>query len=545
MALAALVLLTGQASYAAGPPRIGAPSTPLVSAGLDFATSAYADPWDFSNSSDVPAYNGATMRGGVLRWTATPAYRAELLYYMPGSQAYGRQGQVNPIDAAVFNRISVRLYSSVAGHVGVVWAKCHWSQAGCVGARAFKVTPGWHTYNLPLLANGSAAAPWSGKIIGLRFNNHNVAGARMALDWVRVHRAGPAVTVPWTDPAPGGRATLYWDGDADPGNNTAGNLNWGELSTVAKTGANNSLTFHSGAWPPGTYRFYVSTAAGRSAYSTPVVVTPRPQPRVDSPAPGAGADYASTVVRNPWDFSQQTDGRVANARVVGWRAGTLTATNTGANRDPYVALPVPAPIDGNRYHWLRFRLWYDGPFSLGSGRGGGAVARLIWQVQGSTAWQATNDLVVFPGWNDVALDLRTSPSSAIVEPSQAERRIGWSGHRIVTVQLHPNEDIGARRWRVDDVRLTDDQVSRGAFPIRYTDTSGQSGTVADIYADTNASGRGGRLIASGLPVRSGTNTFTWRPSALVPAGRWWVYVVMRRGSESSVAYSKAPVRLTR
>lgn len=522
---------------------MGALSSSAVPAGDDFAGSAYADPWDFSNAADIPAYNGAVLRAGVLRWTSSPAYRAELLYYMPGSLAYGRQGQANPIDASRYNRISLRLHSSVAGHIGVVWAKCHWSQAGCVGARAFKVRAGWHTYDVPMVANGSAAAPWSGKIIGLRFNNHNVPGARLALDWVRVHRAGPPVTVQWHDPSPGGRATVYWDGDNDPANNTAAHSNWGELTTVARTAKDNTLAFHSAAWPPGSYRFYAVTAGGRSQHSAAVVVTARPAPRIDSPSPGRGADYAATIRRNAWDFSQFTDGQVANARSVAWGAGTVSATNNGTSRDPFVALAVPKPIDGNRYRHLRFRLWYDGPFSLGPERGGGSVARLLWRVKGSPAWQASDDLVVFPGWNDVAIDLRRFPSLAIVDSTQTERRIGWSGQQIVTVQLHPNEDIGRRQWRIDDVRLTDDEVAGSSYTIRYVDTSAQVGTVADIYAGTN-SGGGGRLIARDVPVRSGSNSYTWQTSG-VPAGRYWISVVMRRDAVTSVAYARAPVRVGR
>ncbi len=147
-------------------------------------------------------------------------------------------------------------------------------------------------------------------------------------------------------------------------------------------------------------------AGGSSAPPAP----PVPLPVVDSPSIAGGVDYA-TIARggDAWDMSQPSDIFGAENMSYGFTGSLLSGVGVGPNRDDaHFSLPLNGPIDGNRFHRLTFNVFYDGPPGLGFGPGGGMVARLIWQTAGAPgSWQDSEDIVVYPGWNDVSIDLAT------------------------------------------------------------------------------------------------------------------------------------------
>jgi hypothetical protein len=230
--------------------------------------------------------------------------------------------------------------------------------------------------------------------------------------------------------------------------------------------------------------------------------------------------------------------------VYGFSTGVLNGLNVGQLDDAHFSLPLVGNIDANRWHRLTFRVHYDGPFGLGAGPGGGMVARLIWQPAGApAAWQDSDDIVVFPGWNTVTLDLATNPPNAIVD-ANTPFRIGWAGQQISGLRFDPHEDSGQRRFLVDDIRIAEDAVGySGAYNIHFHDNAWRAGTTADVYVTPSRGGFGGTQIASGLPVGQGLNSFVWRPNP-VPAGNQWVYVVLHRGSYTARAYASGPLRMT-
>ncbi|HJQ42365.1 MAG TPA: hypothetical protein VJ831_04730, partial [Jatrophihabitantaceae bacterium] len=74
-----------------------------------------------------------------------------------------------------------------------------------------------------------------------------------------------------------------------------------------------------------------------------------PQPRFLSPSRSGGADYASAVRGDAWDFNEPTDAAGASGMNFSVGGGVLDGTNT--NGDPEVELPLgPAAVDGSRYH---------------------------------------------------------------------------------------------------------------------------------------------------------------------------------------------------
>lgn len=536
--VAASVLMTGSASYADAGLTVQPLAAPAVAEAADYATTAFADPWDYSNAEDIRAYGKGVLAGGRISFKSGDGFRADLVPYIPGAAPVGRDGAKAPIDGRRFTHLSLRLYSSNGGSAAVLWTSCDWANTACRGSKNFRVFPGWQTVILPL----AGAANWT-RVIGLKLLPTNIAGTQMHLDWARAYAPETPVDVTWADSSPGRAATLFWDTDSDQSNNTEANPGWGAVGSLKLTADVNSLPFDASAFPSGSYYFYVSANGGPSATSDALTVVPRPRPVIDTPSMTSGADYATVVRKNAWDMSQPTDGTTQFA-VSRFSGGVLTGRNLGGNRDPALTLAVPTPISGSRFHYAQFRMWIEGPFSIGFEPGGGMMARLTWKVAGSPVWQNTNDLVVYPGWNDIVIDLATSPAAKIIEPEQQGAKIGWAGKQIVTMRLDPNEDIGRKNWRIDFVRLTETPNAVGAYDIKLRDSAAQANSTVEIWADKTFGTYGGRQLVTGLPVVSGgTTTFHWDPGLDVPAGTYWIWTRVTNSLGSTKTYSTAPVTI--
>lgn len=538
-ALTGGLLAGGGTSYAALPSLTVEPLViSSVTEAPDYATTAFADAWDYSNVEDMRLYGAGRIQGGQLSFRAGDGFPANLVPYVPGAHAIGRDGPAAPIDGRKFTHLAMRVYSSNKGSSAVLWTTCDWANTACRGSKNFPIQQGWNTIHIPM----NESKNWT-RVVGLKLLPTNVANTQMKLDWVRVYAPSPGVDIAWLDDKPGRPSSVYWDTDPDQGNNTADNPGWGLVANVKTSASANSTTFEASAFPPGAYYFYVVNAEGASAYTAPLTVVPRPRPTVLTPSMNSGADYATVVRRDPWDMSQPADGAPQFASA-NFSAGVLNGRNVGNNRDPAVTLAIPTPINGSQYHYAHFRMWIEGPFSLGYEPGGGSMARITWKVAGSPVWQNSNDLVLYPGWNDITIDLATSPATKIVESDQAGK-IGWAGKQIVTMRLDTNEDIGKRNWRVDFVRLTETPSARGAYNITFTDTAAQPDSTYEVYADKTYGTFGGRLLGSALPVRSGgVTTFTLRAGAL-PVGTYWIWVRVKNSVGETKRYSTAPLKVVR
>ncbi len=543
-ALASIALTVGVAisaspSYAAAGVTMDPLTVSTISEAPDYSTTVFSDAWDYSNVEDMRLYGAGQITGGRLMFQAGDGFPANLVPYVPGAHPIGRDGPANPIDGRKYTHMAMRLYSSNKGSAAVLWSTCDWKNTSCRGSKNFPVQQGWSTIKIPM----HLSANWT-RVIALKLLPTNVAKTRIQLDWARLYEPAAGVDITWSDDSPGRAATVFWDSDDDLSNNTADNPGWGEVEKLRASQAANTTTFDAAAFPPGDYRFYVSTADGESAYTTPLTVVARPRPVILAPSSTSGAEYAATVRRDAWDMSQPSDGTPQFA-TTSFRGGVLNGRNLGGNRDPAVTLTVPKPINGSQFHYAHFRMWVEGPFSLGFEPGGGSMARITWKVAGSEVWQNTNDMVVFPGWNEIVIDLATSPATKIVEPEQGGK-IGWAGKQIVTLRFDPNEDIGRKNWRIDFVRLTETPTARGAYDIVLQDEAAQVDSVVEIYADTKFGTYAGTQIATATPVASGggTTTYHWDPPTSLRPGTYWIWVKVSNAVGSTRRYSSAPVKIT-
>lgn len=528
-------------------PVAGGPDRTFAVESPDYASEVHGDPWDFSNAEDIHVgtpqmSNAGSISNGLLTYRTATAYPwMDPVPYLPGSMPLERDGPRAPIDANRYTHVSVRMSASQAGAGIFVWSVCDWSKSKtCQGSTGVAVSEGWKTYDIQL---ANVNVPWAGRALMLRFIPNNAEGVTIQVDWMRVHGAAAPVRFSLAPAAPGVTNEVFWDADGDPSNNTADSPGWGPLGTTTGT----SYDFPVAAYPPGQYRLYTRAGGATGPYTEALHVLPRPRAVVDSPSLSTGTDYATAVRGNPWDFSGLDDvGRTENTcnrRIL--PGGVLAANNCGGEIDnPYFFLPNPGPIDGNTYHRLTLRLRYDGVFGLTGGPTGGAVARLIWYLAGTPgADQNVHDIVVYPGWQTISVDLKTDPSVAVIDETQVAKKVGWAGQTITSLRLDPNEDVSERRWYVDSVKLTREDAARGRYDVLFRETSGLGGS-AQVFLDRDRGGNDGVHAATHQLV-GGSNRVPITLPASLPAGRYWPYVVVNGPSGSSVKYADAPVHLSR
>lgn len=521
-------------------------STTKVAAARDYATSAFADPWDFSNPEDhrlganaqMRGLTGQTISGGKFSAQAAGGSAAKLIMvdtYAPNALPWGRDGALAPIDANRYRRASIRLYSDPKNSYSTAWLQwmnCGKLIASCLGGQTFTLEPGWHTYDFKIRRNTNTVA-WAGWIKGLLLTPTQQGGVTK-IDWIRLYE--PAANHIRINTGVAASTPIYWDTDRNRANNTSSNPNWGLVGTA--TGG--SIRFDPDQFPAGTYHFFRKAGSG-AVYTSPLVIDARPAPVVLDPDLAGGSDYATVVRGDSWDFSNQGDVSSTRNTTAAVSGGVLRGVNTGpAKSDPGVQLATGAPIDGSKYHRLSIRGHYEGAFSLSGAPGGGMNARVAWRQAGSAASNVSEDIVVYPGWNDIVIDLATSPSAAITDSGGG---LGWAGQRLDLFRFDPHEDAGARRWAVDEIRLAADDRGEDQFNIRFEDKAWEPGTTATIYSDDNRGGFNGRLIDT-VSVQSGVNTYRWRPTN--DFGTKWIYVVMRdpAGNQTST-YSTGPVQMVK
>ncbi|MEY2523598.1 MAG: hypothetical protein QOJ66_2163, partial [Ilumatobacteraceae bacterium] len=270
----------------------------------------------------------------------------------------------------------------------------------------------------------------------------------------------------------------------------------------------------------------------------PVAPTSAPVVSVLSPSDVGGADYA-TVSGNPWDMAGGDDivstGDIRNAGFDGASYSGETFRN-----DSFVELPLRTPLIPDRYHRLTVNVCYGGGFSFADAPGGGMVARLAWFDEGGQIWSETQDIVIYPGCNNMTIDLATNPPGAVNDENTIYKA-GWRGLRITRLRFDLNEDPGVRSFTLGDIRLADDAAfSAGTYPISFA--SSVSGS-ADVFVTTDEGSWNGTKVGT-TSVVAGSNTFQWDGSGL-PNGTYWAYVTVHSGNSVGSAYSTGPVRIER
>lgn len=528
-AVVALLLSLVAAPGRAAPPAVTGPAA--VPEAVDFAATTFGDRWDYDAPLDILTdANGPTLRaervaladGRLEVDSQGSAYVSPLYPGALGALPERSHGIANPIDTSGFTHASMQLRADRSTTVWLRWFTCP-ELVGCEGGDIVEVEPGWNTIFFGELQNDGApviTAPWEGTVHGLRIV-FDGAG-HYELDWLRLYRPGE----------PGerfevGEATV-WSGRTDGGADVG-------RGRIVRDGSDPTARITSGSFPPGTYRF---TRDGDATGE--LTVRARPAVRVLDPDVTGGADYATTELDDPWDLAGPSDvTELANVRDVAWGGGRVCATNT--SNDPFLRLRVgPEGIDANRYHRLTYRYTYEGPFDLADAPGGGTHARLLFRLPAAGPHDLdSRELLTFTD--------RSAYTHVLHEPlapGVAERAgIAWSG-RVTGLRFDPNEDPGARRWCLDDVRLAADDEAIETFRIRWRDASHRPDTTATVAADRDAAGPGAAaVVATGVPQHQGENAVTWDVRDVLP-GTWWIRVAATDGhGTTGRAHATGPLRV--
>jgi len=499
----------------------------FVNEAPDFASQAFADSWDFGQPRDLEDIPGLTHSGftnvsvehGRFKGQAAPLANIRLLQSWT-SLPNGRDGESTPIDAERFTHMSIRmrLTGQTAAWGEVSWYDCGRLAAECRGAMPVRVFEGWHTYELVLERDPDRGpVDWAGEIKGLVFTP-SAPGGFIEIDWIRVYEpTNDPITVTSRDATPG--AVLIWDRDRIPGNNTPQNPNWGIVSEGS------SGTFNVDAHFTGAYHFYSLAPNGERSLINTLKVNKRPRPRVLQPDAAGGADFATVVRGDPWDFNERSDVSFTQNMTFSVVDGELVGTNTAPNRsDSYfrVAVPPDTPIDGSRFTNFSARVFYEGGFSLSGDAGGGMNARIVWRTTDGV-WRVSEDIVVFPGWNTITVDLDDTPPGTLIEGGAAHSF--WDGHAIEVLRFDPHEDSGTRRFFVDWIKISEnDKPVNNVVNIGYRDLAWEEGTRARIFLDRDGDGVGDHEIGFKTVVK-GHNVYRWSvPAEFRGTGEWYVTV---------------------
>ena len=555
MRTAAAVMAAGMWSLVAALPGAAqAPPAPVaVPAAADYATERFADPWDFAGPSDVLVDNGPTggwtdlrVEGGAVRGGVERSAWLSLVHPgIPGALYVGREGPAAPIDADRFPAVSLHLYFSGRTAAGVFWDACTADEGDreppCRGEVGFIAETGWHTYDLDLAAMSAGQEhPWAGQIVALRLSIGPPEPIDVVVDWARVHERSSVPPWTWTT---GAEDRVAWSVDAAPAHAAAG----GPLPERA----DGTAVFDPAAFPPGRYRFARTSLGATSDLGVTVLVDQPPVPLLVDPDAAGGEDYIVARTGDAWDLSEPADiASMGNVSRVRWRAGALSAANgLPARNDPFVWLRWAGRAEPRRYHRLTVRYRYEGTFDLGDIRGGGTHGRWSWRRADmdegrfhvpETVLQS-RELVTYSTVDEYTVDMTDNPVGDVMEPDMPYRD-GWARSPISALRWDANEDRGPRKWTLDHVSLRADDEARGSFVVRWRNLAPQPGTTLDLYADRDAKGFDGELIAQDLPADTAGGKYRWRTRDVRP-GRYWLYVVADDGTSTSRAYATGPLRV--
>lgn len=515
-----LALLAGFAVAAAWVPASPAQGQQdaTIAHAADFASDAYGQPWDFTDGGQVvldsgpSALPGARIEDGLLRFTLAEQGHTPLVWHgYPGAFATGRDGAALPVDADRYTHVSLRVRASQQTTGSIFWDLCvpDEGEAGgqCRGNVPFRIDAGWNTVQMDLAAAVSGDHRWAGQVYGVWLGF--AGGTDFDVDWARLY-----------EPTSASLQAESWD----------------DLSVSGDRGrGDTSGEWDPDAYPPGVYEL----RSGGQARTVEIPEPPRPV--FDAPHERGGEDYATAVRGNPWNMQRTSDvASLHNVRNVSFSDGTLHANNGPPHQeDPHFYLAMgPRPLDPHRYHRLTVVTDYDGPFGLADAPGGGAHGRLSWRTRSIETGQhrvpgtvfQSRELVTYTHIDSYTVSLKTAPPEAVMEPDLGYR-YPWTVSPVTAVRYDPNEDPGARRWRVRSVELRADHEARGGvFDIRLSNAAGSRPATLSLHAVPDSAYRPGSRPSGGIPIAEGITvpaagqvTHRWDTTAVLPDRyRLWV-----------------------
>jgi hypothetical protein len=573
----------------------------------EYATLVWNDPWDMSQPLDVQQLDSghavyanyfnsytpcvAGLWCGQVRSDAGNPELYLLNAGYSGALHVGRDGNLRPINAGQYTRLTFRMYldSVPNGAVGwqLMWTKgtvADFCNSLCGQTVFFQLFPGWNIYSVDLTAPPLGGMPWSGNITGLRLDvgNANMQNRLVFLDWARLSGPnGDNRQVQWTASDASGNleiGLMSSDGTSTPYRTfTVSGANAHPVVLSASSGG--TFAFN-GSLPPDDWRVdLTATSIGHSTTSTGRWrIQAVPTLSFVKPSYTSGDDYATVIKGDPWDMNNSADvgGGAVQTHGSTFANGIFSASSNTTNNttcvpnncnatwsDPqiwFLTNPLPAAynIDTSRFRYLTVKLKVDGTPDISYGY----IARVVWPYE---ACGISNDIPLQAGWNVVSLDLWDN--SIIDDQAPAYCKSPWRASSPRTeLRFDPHEVPIATTFYVDNVLLTamDTASASGDFPIQYL--LGKTNVSVTFYYNTTRS-IAGRQRATGsgqvaspqgpfrifLPLVSnqpsipggppGTQTFLWHLAGVSP-NTYYISADVSDGSKTTTWFSDTPVVVT-
>jgi hypothetical protein len=314
--------------------------------------------------------------------------------------------------------------------------------------------------------------PWGSTIYGLQIwpSPSAPVGSTVSMDWIRLYDpdTSPEVDIEWqtqgVDFDNWTSIQLFIDTD-----------NQGFDGDLFLTSLENDglYTLKTAALPPGDYYAYLKvvrhensaiTPIARSGYSALIRVGEPPLFEFTAPSFTSGADYATTELGNPWDFSGAGDySRVDEISSIQYVGGVMDAYQNaplpGQSRsDARISLNTRkngsvVPINTAKYRYFTFRMKADISATVDqmdrAARGWG-VKLAWWTADLATDGTYTKDLYLFEDWKEYTADLW---DGVLVNPNYPYQK-GWLAvPSVSTFRFDPLETPVLTHFWLDDIKL--------------------------------------------------------------------------------------------
>lgn len=349
-----------------------------------------------------------------------------------------------------------------------------------------------------------------------------------AFEFLPVSNAGIEVRIDYAtlSPSPtGAGVTIGWSASDEPVDLSFSSDPGGEHATpIAGNLSGGSYLWQTPNLAPGTYYVHGSGARGQRLSSAVLVVDAPPRGTLIAPSYTSGPDYATTVLRNPWDMSSAADiqlaRKVSGASLANGIYSATSLPSTSRTGDPGIFLRVNprSPINTRRFRYLTYRMWVDDQGLLASN---GGVARIIWYEKNTLPpFVVTQDIKLYKGWRTVTVDLATAYREAM------SRTGPWSSYNVSFLRLDPHESPVPRRFAIDWVKLTGDNVAGSSYRIRYLAEDAEGSPTARFFTGGSRNPRGSAPIIcqpDPTPPPGAGRTCLWDTSTL-PAGKYFVHM---------------------
>jgi len=572
-----LLMIVNTAGIGYGAVNVTAPSSgETVNAAEDYATSAFQDPWDMNEQTDLGWFiwdvesgsrsnlSGITFSNGIFSASSSSSDPniSILETGVTGTSFLGKIGTNYKIDAGKYKVLVIRMKLN-KNHDGLLFWSKNTIYKGITRSGIFSTYNGWAIYviNIPSLgayAVSGTKINWSGNIDSLRLDPAS-AKVDIDIDWIRLVEDNSSLyrTVRWSGNS--GAVDIYLDNDKNSGNGT--------LGLVAKNVSGSSYSLYVGALATGKYYVGVKNSSGGTMAYAPgyYQVNDIPYMTFTAPSEEGGSDFASVVLKNTWNMNSVSDldgyANLSGAPVITSvsardRAGdnlgsisVLKGANRSGSRDPilyplwfFEGRGAVNYINSSKYRILVLEMGLPGNWDLVDG----SVARLYWHVKGefnSNSIELMNqsaDVIIRHKSGTLVMDKIIADMKDIpLESSQSNT--GWNGS-IDGFRIDPHEFSASKNFYVRNIRLAAYERADTSYTIRWKYTDGiASSSSLKLYYDTNNSGFNGTLIKSGLNPTAGK--YTWNTTNR-SEGTYYIYAVMNDGRNTNRAYARWPIMIS-